>query len=217
MLRERVPETDEGIQDGLTVEHFDVFQRSMRDRGLMGTRDIIKSGIDRGAALEVGPGPGYLGLEWLKATRDTRLMGIEISPNMIKMERQNAEEYGLIGRVNYVEGNGMKMPFSDGTFDGVFTNGSLHEWEYPERVFAEIHRVLKPGGRFFISDLKRNLNFLIVTFMRLTAKPKEIKPGFDSSLAATYTRREMEDILRKADISGEVTENPFGLIITGIK
>lgn len=217
MLKERMPETNEGIQNGLTVEHFDVFQRNMRDRGIMETQDIIKNGIDRGDVLEVGPGPGYLGLEWLKATRDTHLTGIEISPNMIKMERRNAAGYGLADRVIYVGGNAMEMPFQDGIFDGVFTNGSLHEWEYPERVFAEVYRVLKPGGRFFVSDLKRNLSPVLAGIMRLMAKPRAIRPGFDSSLAATYTRSEMEDVLRKAGIEAEVRENPFGLNITGIK
>lgn len=217
MLKERVPETNEGIQDGLTVEHFDVFQRSMRDRGIMETKDIIKSGIDSGHALEVGPGPGYLGLEWLEATGDTRLTGIEISPNMIKLERKNAEEYGLADRVTYTAGNAMEMPFDDESFDGAFTNGSLHEWEYPERVLTEVYRVLKPGGRFFVSDMKRNISPLLAGIMRLMAKPRAIRPGFDSSLAATYTRMEMEDVLRKAGINAEVRENPFGLNITGIK
>ena len=217
MLRERVRETDEGIQDGLTVEHFDEFQRSMRDRGLMETKDIIKSGIDKGTALEVGPGPGYLGLEWLKATRDTRLKGIEISSNMIKMEMRNAVEYELTDRVTYVEGNAMKMPFQDGTFDGVFTNGSLHEWEHPERVFAEIHRVLKPGGRFFVNDLKRNISPILAGIMRMMSKPRAIRSGLDSSISAAYTRIEIEEIVRKAGIRAEVRENPFGINITGVR
>jgi hypothetical protein len=38
----------------------------MRDKGWMETDLILKLGIQHGLALEVGPGPGYLGLEWLK-------------------------------------------------------------------------------------------------------------------------------------------------------
>ena len=66
MTRSRVPETDQGIQGRITVEIYDQMQRRLRDKGWIETRDITKSGITRGLALEIGPGPGYLGLEWLR-------------------------------------------------------------------------------------------------------------------------------------------------------
>ena len=83
MVKPRVQETGEGIQDEVTVELYDQLQRRLRDKGYIETDSIIKSGIDTGLALEVGPGPGYLGLEWLSKTRGTTLRGLEISRNMI--------------------------------------------------------------------------------------------------------------------------------------
>lgn len=118
---------------------FDEFQRSMRDRGWIETNQIIKSGINKGHALELGSGPGYLGLEWLKQTTDTNLTALEISSNMINVAKKNADEYGFKhDRANYVHGNGMAMPFEDNHFDSVFSNGSLHEWENPKAVLLEI-------------------------------------------------------------------------------
>ena len=64
---------------------------------------IIKSGITHGIALEIGPGPGYLGLEWLKKTNGTILRGVDISKEMIKIAEENAGEYRLQNRVKYVQ------------------------------------------------------------------------------------------------------------------
>ncbi len=82
MTKPRVPETDSGIQGEFDVTVYDQFQRSMRDRGWIETRELLSHGITGGYALEVGPGPGYLGLEWLKHTQATSLRGLEISPVM---------------------------------------------------------------------------------------------------------------------------------------
>jgi ubiquinone/menaquinone biosynthesis C-methylase UbiE len=108
--------------------------------------------------LEVCPGPGYLGLEWLSKTEGTTLRALEISADMIKMAEKNAGEYGLLDRVKYVKGDAQKMPFEDETFDSVFTNGSLHEWSRPDRIFDEINRCLKRGGKYVISDMRRDMN-----------------------------------------------------------
>ena len=218
MVKPRVVETDEGIQGEFIVEVYDRMLRRLRDKGWMETKAIIKSGIRSGLALEVGPGPGYLGLEWLKLTEGTTLKGLDISPDMIKMAEKNAQEYGFEDRVEYVESDARNMPFADNTFDAVFTNGSLHEWSQPEDILSEIHRVLKTGGRYSISDLRRDMNPIMKWLMKLMTKPKEIKPGLISSINAAYTVDEIKEILGRTEMREcEVRQNVMGLIVNGEK
>ena len=161
MNKQRVPETDHGIQGEVTVQQYDQMQRGLRDKGWIETKALIRSGITHGHALEIGHGPGYLGLEWLKHTQGTALTGLDISPDMHELVKRNAGEYGLTDRTRYKKGNSDRLPFPDNTFDAAFTNGSLHEWEDPLCAFNETWRVLKPGGRYFISDLRRDMNALL--------------------------------------------------------
>jgi len=218
MVKKRIVETNSGIQDELDVEIYDRFLRIMRDRGWLETNQIITNNINKGLSLEIGPGPGYLGLEWLKKTEGTQLKGIEISANMIKLAEKNANEYGLSSRVNYVMGDSSNMPFSDNTFAGVFTNGSLHEWSQPEKIFNEIYRVLKPQGIYFISDMRRDMNFVIKWFMKAIAKPVEIRSGLITSINASYTPKEIQSILSGTALKNStISCNPIGIIIKGIK
>lgn len=131
MTRLRVPETDHGIQGQLTVDLYNQMQRRLKDKGWIETQDVIKSGIKSGLALEIGPGPGYLGLEWLKNTQGTTLKALDISADMIKVAERNAEAYQFSDRVEYVHSSGEKLPFENELFDAVFTASSLHEWSEP--------------------------------------------------------------------------------------
>jgi ubiquinone/menaquinone biosynthesis C-methylase UbiE len=218
MVKPRIVETDQGIQGEFDVRTYNTMMRSLRDKGWMETDHIITSGITHGLALEIGPGPGYLGLEWLKKTAGTMLLAVEISPEMTKIAERNAREYGLEGRVKYVKGDAHQIPFDDNTFDGVFTNGSLHEWSQPMRVFDEVYRVLKPGAKYFISDMRRDMNPFVRWFMKLMVKPKEIRPGFVSSINASYTTDEIRSILDQSNLKESVVAKTFmGFEITGVK
>jgi len=218
MPKTRQVETDQGIQGEFNVQIYDQMQRRLRDKGYMETKDIIKSGITLGLALEVGPGPGYLGLEWLKLTQGTMLKGLDISPDMIEIAEKNAKEYGLSDRVEYVLSSGEKMAFEDNMFDAVFTNGSLHEWSEPKKTFDEIWRILKPGGRIFISDLRRDMSFLIRWFLWINTKPKEIRPGLITSINAAYIPDELRELVKGTKLSKcEVSANLIGLKLTGVK
>jgi len=218
MIKPRMVETGKGIQGELDVRHYDRMMRRMRDKGWLQTREILKTGIDRGLALEVGPGPGYLGLEWLKKSTGTSLKAVEISPAMIGIARRNAAEYGLADRAEYVKGDARGIPFDDNLFDGAFTNGSLHEWADPKNVFKEIYRVLKPGGKYLVSDLRRDMHPLVKWFMQAVTKPKEIRLGLRSSIAAAYLVEEIEALLRQCIPGGyRVEKKAMGLVITGTK
>lgn len=218
MNRTRVIETNEGIQSEVTVADFNIMQRGFRDKGILATDRIIKSGINEGCAVEIGPGPGYLGLEWLASTNGTTLTGVEISPAMIRQAESNRDDYKMHDRARYVEGNALSIPLEDQSADHIFSNGSLHEWENPYLVLAEAYRVLKPGGKLYVSDLKRNLNGIITMIMRTTTKGKAMKHGLLTSIQAAYTR---DELLRLCEWSVfekfSVRKSLFGLELTAEK
>ena len=218
MTRERVVETSQGIQGEFTVEIYDRMQRRFRDKGWIETKAVIQSGIATGTVLEVGPGPGYLGLEWLKHTEGTQLAGLDISSDMIAVAQRNAAEYGLTARTQYVESKDARLPFDDDNFDAAFSNGSLHEWSDVPRMLSEIWRVLKPGARVFLSDLRRDLIAPVKWFMWLATRPKAIRPGLLTSINAAYTPAEVRSLLRDSRFkSFTVSSNPMGLQVTANK
>ncbi|MBN2626222.1 MAG: class I SAM-dependent methyltransferase [Spirochaetales bacterium] len=216
--RRRIEETDMGIQDTPTVEDYDLMQKGFRDRGILETPAILKAGIREGAVVELGPGPGYLGLEWLKNTEETSLTGVEISPAMIRMARKNSRQYGLEERTEYKEGNVMALPLESESREGIFSNGSLHEWEDPLLVLGEAHRVLKRGGTLFVSDLRRDLSPLLFGVMRLMTKGNPMKQGFLTSLRAAYLKKELISLMGKSPFTEfRVNQSPFGLNVVAVK
>lgn len=216
MVKARVIETNEGIQNEITVKTFNLFARNMRDKGWNGVDGMIASGIKGGDVLELGPGPGYVGLELAKKLKPASLTGCEVSPAMIRFAEKNAAEYGIPAR--YVLGNCMEMPFADESFDTVISNGSLHEWENPIRAFNEIYRVLRPGGRYCVTDLRRDVHPLKKAMVYSSTRPKEMRPGFVTSLNAAYTVSEITELLRHSELrDASVTADFFGLCIAGEK
>jgi ubiquinone/menaquinone biosynthesis C-methylase UbiE len=218
MTKPRLPETDHGIQGEITVAQYDQMQRSFRDKGWMETKALLDSGVTQGHALEIGHGPGYLGLEWLKLTENTTLTGFDISPEMSALAQRNAQEYGVAARTEYRLGNCDHLSFNDNTFDAVFTNGSLHEWAEPQAAFNEIWRVLKPGGRYFISDLRRDMNPLMLGFLWLGVRPTAMRPGLLTSVGAAYTPDELRTLLGQTRLeNATVGANAIGLEVSGMK
>ena len=146
------------------------------------------------------------------------MKAVDISLNMIDLSVKNSSEYGFSARTEYILSDGKSIPFPDDTFDGLFSNGSLHEWSKPVEVISEFYRVLKPGGKFFISDLRRDMPPFIKWFMWLATKPKQIRPGLLTSIAAAYIVDEVRKLLTGSQFNRfEVRQNLMGLSIAGQK
>jgi len=199
MPRPRVREP-EGVTGQLTTESYDRMMRSLMKKGYLDTSKLIKAGINSGTALEVGPGPGYSGIDRLTKTSNTFLKGLDISADMVRVAQRNATEFHVDDRAAYFLGDARQIVFDDETFDAVFSNGSLHEWSDPRIVLNEIHRVLKPGGVYYISDLRRDMS-LFARVLLQRAIPKERKQGFLMSLNASYATDEIAPILSETKLS----------------
>src|SRR5256886_13888414 len=78
--------------------------------------------------------------------------GIDMTPQMLAKARAAAAELGA-ANVEFVEAEAEQLPFPDESFDVVISNGVIDLIPDKDAVFAELHRVLVPGGRMQIADV----------------------------------------------------------------
>ena len=86
------------------------------------------------------------------AGRAGRAVGIDITPEMLELPRRLLGR-GPLGNLEFLEADVESLPFDDGEFDLVISNGALNLAPDKDRAFRELHRVLRPGGTFAAADL----------------------------------------------------------------
>jgi len=111
----------------------------------------------QGVGIDLGSGPGTLVVELAKRTR-MHWINADINPSFFPSFFRLAEAAGLGGHVSAVLADACNLPFRDGFADVVVSRGSYHFWGDRKKGFAEVYRVLKPGGVAFIGrGFSRNL------------------------------------------------------------
>jgi ubiquinone/menaquinone biosynthesis C-methylase UbiE len=94
--------------------------------------------------LEIGVGSGIDHLQWARA--GAHCHGIDITAEAIEQTSARLAAEGLTSDLRL--GDAEVLPFPDASFDVVYSWGVIHHADHPQRVIGEVHRVLRPGGRF---------------------------------------------------------------------
>ena len=111
----------------------------------------------QGSLLDIGTGPAWLLRTLHKRCPALRLTGVDISAAMVRQARRNMAQAGLADAVGLAVAAADRLPLADGAFDTVISTGSIHHWKDVGAGLAEVHRVLRPGGRALMYDLVTNL------------------------------------------------------------
>jgi SAM-dependent methyltransferase len=117
--------------------------------------DIAAAASPAAKVLEVGCGPGHLSI-LLARDHALDVTGLDLDLAMIEHAIRNAASGSDAGgrRPTFVVGDVAALPFEDSAFDLVVSTLSMHHWSDPVAGLREIHRVLRPGGKALIWDLK---------------------------------------------------------------
>ena len=145
--------------------------------------DVAASAPEGARVLEVGCGPGRLAIP-LARRYGLDVTGLDLDPAMIERARANAARSGPGDerRPDFVVGDSASLGFADGSFDLVVSTLSMHHWSDPVAGLSEIGRVLAPGGRALVWDLRPG----IVPFHAHVPDPAEQAHG--SSLTVVSAR-----------------------------
>jgi len=106
-------------------------------------------GLESGAFLDVGCGPGWLSLHVAAGKLDIDAVGIDHSEQMVAAARKNK---GNRLNITIREMKAEAIKFPEATFDAAAAVQTAHHWEDPDAILGEVFRVLKPGGRFFLYE-----------------------------------------------------------------
>jgi SAM-dependent methyltransferase len=137
--------------------------------------------------LDVGCGHGLLLIAAAKQLRSGKAIGIDIwnnedqAANSREATWRNVELENVADRVELKDGQAQKLEFADGTFDVVLSSWALHNiYDQAGRAAAvrEIARVLKPGGRLAIVDIRHTREYAGVLSECRVADIKRTGPNF---------------------------------------
>lgn len=116
---------------------------------------VAMTGVGPGdRVLDVGSGPGYLArLAAERVGPGGRAVGIDASEPMVELARRQST--GL-PQCRFEHAGAQNLPFEDRSFDAVLSSLAIHHLPDDERdtAFAEMFRVLRPGGRIVIADFR---------------------------------------------------------------
>jgi len=141
--------------------------------------------------LDLGSGAGFDSfLAANKVGEKGKVIGVDMTPEMIEKAKENAEK-SYYRNVEFRLGDIERLPVADGSVDVVMSNCVINLSPDKGKVFQEAFRVLKPGGRFMISDI-----------VLLKELPKFIKDSIEAYIGCLSGAIMKDEYLQKIKVAG---------------
>lgn len=163
-MRRRNPAAESAPTTGRTLDHVAGVYDALAPLMTLGTESrYCRFAIERLAlrggesVLDVGCGTGLVALKLAAlpaSRRPARIVGIDAAARMVEKARRKARGLDCV-RFDVVAAE--QLPYADGSFDAAVSTMFFHHVEFAVKVrtLNEVHRALKPGGRFVVVDVDR--------------------------------------------------------------
>jgi SAM-dependent methyltransferase len=168
------------------------------------------------AVADLGPGDVVLdlgsggGIDVLLSARRVgptgRAYGVDFTEEMLDLARRNAAQAG-VDNVEFLAGRIDAVPLPDGSVDVIISNCVVNLAVDKEAVFAEMHRLLRPGGRIGVSD--------VVVDDGLTAEDRAARGSYVECVAGALSQAEYRAGLQAAGLV-DVSITPTNALGDGV-
>jgi len=190
ILEPEVMDTPEEARDYDSMDHSQVNR--------VFVADFLAIWNGQSPILDLGTGTALIPIEFCRQSPKGVIVAVDAAAHMLKLAEANVRQSGFESRISCRLVDAKRMAFADGTFPAVMSNSIVHHIPEPRSVFAEIARVVEPGGTVFVRDLLRPadedaLLHLVETY---TAGANDHqKKMFAESLHAALTVDEVKELV----------------------
>ena len=112
-------------------------------------------GIPNGLILDLATGTGKIALLVVRCLPASTVVGVDFCSQMLAVAREKLKAASLENRVTLIQGDALRLPFPDNTFDCVTIGFALRNVTSVASLFSEMVRVTKPGGKMISLELTR--------------------------------------------------------------
>ena len=150
--------------------------------------------------LDLGCGPATQLAQIAQFNPDIHFTGMDLSRNMLKDAEQHVQALGL-NNVDFCQGDITRLEsFGEHSVDAVISTMALHHLptlQHLDSCFAEVRRVLKPGGTLYLTDfgrLKSLKSVIFFAYMNAKHQPHLFSLDYERSLRAAFLKEEFESL-----------------------
>jgi demethylmenaquinone methyltransferase / 2-methoxy-6-polyprenyl-1,4-benzoquinol methylase len=117
--------------------------------------------------LDIATGTGDVALECYKQLQPQRIVGFDLSAQMLSFGREKIAKAGLTNKIEMIQGDCEAMPFADSSFDAITVAYGVRNFETLQNGLREMHRVLQNGKKLVVIEFSRPKTFPVKQLFNL--------------------------------------------------